>query len=45
MSSFAFSGLNLAITAPFDAKGRIDFVRFEELIERHLAAGVDGFVF
>ncbi|GLS36912.1 dihydrodipicolinate synthase family protein [Mesorhizobium tianshanense] len=45
MSSFAFSGLNLAITAPFDPNGRIDFNRFQELIERYLAAGVDGIVF
>ncbi|RWM49089.1 MAG: dihydrodipicolinate synthase family protein [Mesorhizobium sp.] len=45
MSSFAFSGLNLAITAPFDSNGRIDFDRFQELIERYLAAGVDGIVF
>ncbi|MER8544036.1 dihydrodipicolinate synthase family protein [Mesorhizobium sp. M1334] len=45
MSTFAFPGLNLAITTPFDANGRVDFGRLEELIERYLAAGVDGFVF
>ncbi|TIM31329.1 MAG: dihydrodipicolinate synthase family protein, partial [Mesorhizobium sp.] len=45
MSTFPFSGLNLAITAPFDSTGRIDFGVFEDLIERYLAAGVDGFVF
>lgn len=45
MPTFAFPGLNLAITTPFDAKGRVDFGRLEELIERYLAAGVDGFVF
>ncbi|WP_018240427.1 dihydrodipicolinate synthase family protein [Ensifer sp. BR816] len=45
MSSFAFPGLNLAVTTPFDSNGRVDFARLEELIERYLAAGVDGFVF
>ncbi|MGX5804430.1 dihydrodipicolinate synthase family protein [Bradyrhizobium sp. Arg314] len=45
MSAFAFPGLNLAITTPFDASGQVDFGRFENLIERYLAAGVDGFVF
>ncbi|MBN3724800.1 dihydrodipicolinate synthase family protein [Burkholderia sp. Ac-20379] len=44
MSAFAFSGLNLAISTPFDAQGRIDFDRFETLVERYLATGVDGFV-
>ncbi|MER9370498.1 dihydrodipicolinate synthase family protein [Mesorhizobium sp. M0518] len=45
MSSFAFPGLNLAITTPFDSNGRIDFNRLEEHVERYLAAGIDGFVF
>ncbi len=44
MSSFAFSGVNLAITTPFDAQGKIDYARFEQLIERYIAAGVQGFV-
>lgn len=44
MSSFKFSGLNLAISTPFDSEGKIDFSRFEALIERYVAAGVDGFV-
>lgn len=44
MSDFAFAGLNLAITTPFDAQGRIDFQRFGQLIERYIEAGVDGFV-
>ncbi|MEK6418358.1 MAG: dihydrodipicolinate synthase family protein [Burkholderia gladioli] len=44
MSAFAFSGLNLAISTPFDAQGRIDFDRFEALLERYLATGVDGVV-
>ncbi|WP_397451367.1 dihydrodipicolinate synthase family protein [Pseudomonas sp. NA-150] len=44
MSSFQFTGLNLAITTPFDAQGKIDFPRFEQLIERYIAAGVHGFV-
>lgn len=44
MTAFAFSGLNLAITTPFDDQGRIDFARFDELIDRYLAAGVDGLV-
>ncbi|MEY4413701.1 MAG: hypothetical protein RIQ53_994 [Pseudomonadota bacterium] len=44
MSAFPFSGLNLAITTPFDAEGRIDWARFDALIERYLTAGVDGLV-
>ncbi|QXH45307.1 dihydrodipicolinate synthase family protein [Pseudomonas xanthosomatis] len=44
MSAFKFSGINLAITTPFDAQGKIDFARFEALIERYLAAGIQGFV-
>lgn len=44
MSAFAFSGVNLAITTPFTASGKIDYARFESLIERYLAAGVNGFV-
>ncbi|MEY9722954.1 4-hydroxy-tetrahydrodipicolinate synthase [Sinorhizobium fredii] len=44
MTNFPFPGLNLAITTPFDAEGRIDFAKFEENIERYLALGVPGFV-
>lgn len=44
MTAFAFSGLNLAVTTPFDAQGQIDYPRFETLLERYLAAGVHGFV-
>lgn len=44
MSAFNFSGVNLAITTPFDAQGKIDYARFEVLIERYIAAGVHGFV-
>jgi 4-hydroxy-tetrahydrodipicolinate synthase len=44
MTDFPFSGLNLAITTPFDAEGRIDFARLEQNIERYLEAGVQGFV-
>ena len=44
MSAFAFAGLNLAITTPFDTRGGIDYARFEHLIERYIAAGVHGFV-
>jgi len=44
MSDFPFAGLNLAITTPFDHQGKIDLVRFGQLIERYLEAGVDGFV-
>ncbi|MDR6712841.1 4-hydroxy-tetrahydrodipicolinate synthase [Pseudomonas hunanensis] len=44
MSAFAFSGVNLAITTPFDAHGKIDYARFEQLLERYIAAGVHGFV-
>ena len=41
---FPFPGLNLAITTPFDADGRIDFRRLEENLGRYLALGVPGFV-
>ncbi|MFJ4112512.1 dihydrodipicolinate synthase family protein [Pseudomonas sp. NPDC089758] len=44
MTDFIFSGVNLAVTTPFNAKGKIDYARFEELIEQYLAAGVHGFV-
>ncbi|MFK5733892.1 dihydrodipicolinate synthase family protein [Pseudomonas urmiensis] len=44
MSAFPFTGVNLAITTPFDAHGKIDYARFESLIERYIAAGVHGFV-
>jgi 4-hydroxy-tetrahydrodipicolinate synthase len=44
MSPFQFPGVNLAIATPFDAAGKIDFARFERLIEQHLEAGVRGFV-
>ena len=44
MSTFPFPGLNLAITTPFDAVGRIDWGLLEALIERYLAAGISGFV-
>ncbi|MDE2383816.1 MAG: dihydrodipicolinate synthase family protein [Alphaproteobacteria bacterium] len=44
MSDFPFPGLNLALATPFDAQGQIDFKRLEQNIERHLAAGVRGFV-
>lgn len=44
MSAFNFSGVNLAITTPFNAQGKIDYARFEELIERYVATGVHGFV-
>lgn len=44
MSAFNFSGVNLAITTPFDSLGKIDYARFEQLLERYIAAGVHGFV-
>jgi len=44
MTDFLFSGLNLAITTPFNAQGKIDYARFEALIEHYVAAGVHGFV-
>ncbi|MCO7513813.1 dihydrodipicolinate synthase family protein [Pseudomonas guariconensis] len=44
MSAFPFSGINLAITTPFDTQGNIDYARFETLIEGYIAAGVHGFV-
>lgn len=44
MTNFPFPGLNLAITTPFDADGRIDFGRLEDNLERYLAIGIPGFV-
>lgn len=44
MPDFLFSGLNLALTTPFDAEGRVDLARLEQHIERYIAAGVRGFV-
>ncbi|MGX9144717.1 dihydrodipicolinate synthase family protein [Mesorhizobium sp. 128a] len=45
MTAFAFPGLNLAITTPFDSSGNVDFERLDDLVERYLGAGVDGIVF
>ncbi|RWO89889.1 dihydrodipicolinate synthase family protein [Mesorhizobium sp.] len=44
MPVFPFPGLNLAITTPFDASGRIDWTRLRGLVERYLADGIKGFV-
>ncbi|SAK82193.1 dihydrodipicolinate synthetase [Caballeronia hypogeia] len=44
MSEFEFPGVNLAVTTPFNADGSIDFGRFEDLFERYVETGVDGFV-
>lgn len=44
MSDFAFSGINLAITTPFNDDGKINYARFEQLLGRYIAAGVQGFV-
>ncbi|MFQ8431480.1 dihydrodipicolinate synthase family protein [Amaricoccus sp. W119] len=44
MTAFPFSGLNLAVTTPFDAEGRVDLDRLDAHLERYIEAGVDGFV-
>lgn len=44
MTAFPFPGLNLAVSTPFDADGRIDLDRLEAHLERYLEAGVDGVV-
>ncbi|MEM5313629.1 dihydrodipicolinate synthase family protein [Paraburkholderia sp. JHI869] len=44
MSNFSFTGINLAISTPFNDDGKVDYARLEKLIERYLAAGVRGFV-
>lgn len=44
MSDFAFPGVNLAITTPFNSEGKIDHSRLEQLIERYIAVGIRGFV-
>lgn len=45
MTDFQFAGLNLAITTPFDAAGRIDYDRLHHNVERYLNAGVRSFLF
>ncbi|MBY5570707.1 dihydrodipicolinate synthase family protein [Rhizobium leguminosarum] len=45
MPEFQFSGLNLAITTPFDDRGRIDYGRLEQNVERYLDAGIRSFLF
>jgi 4-hydroxy-tetrahydrodipicolinate synthase len=42
--AFPLEGLNLALTTPFNAEGKIDLPTLETLIERYLAVGVPGFV-
>ncbi|MCP5074488.1 MAG: dihydrodipicolinate synthase family protein [Rhodobacteraceae bacterium] len=44
MTNCLFPGVNLAISTPFDDRGAVDMDRFAALIERYIAAGVDGFV-
>ena len=44
MKNFPFTGINLAISTPFDEHGRPDHGRLEQLIEKYLAAGIRGFV-
>jgi 4-hydroxy-tetrahydrodipicolinate synthase len=44
LTDFLFSGLNLALTTPFDSDGRVNLQRLDDQIERYIAAGVDGFV-
>lgn len=44
MAAFPFPGLNLAVTTPFDAGGRVDLGALEAHLERYLEAGVDGIV-
>lgn len=44
MTDFRFPGLNLAVTTPFDDRGRVDLGALEGHLEKYIAAGVDGFV-
>lgn len=44
MTKFPFPGLNLAVTTPFDASGRVDLNQLDAHLERYIAAGVDGIV-
>ncbi|MCP5075264.1 MAG: dihydrodipicolinate synthase family protein [Rhodobacteraceae bacterium] len=44
MTNCLFPGVNLAIATPFTTKGAVDMDRFAALIERYIAAGVNGFV-
>jgi len=39
------NGINLAMLTPFNEDGSINFSTFEELIEKYIAAGVQGIVF
>ncbi|OXY83191.1 dihydrodipicolinate synthase family protein [Oceanimonas doudoroffii] len=38
------NGINLAMQTPFDSEGKVNYARFEELIEMYLDAGIHGFV-
>ncbi|MGL9623877.1 dihydrodipicolinate synthase family protein [Bradyrhizobium sp. U531] len=44
MTTFQFSGVNLAIATPFHSDGRIDFDRLEQNIDQYISVGVRGFV-
>ena len=44
MKDFSFTGINLAISTPFNLEGKPDHNRLEQLIEKYLAAGIRGFV-
>ncbi|WP_233850007.1 dihydrodipicolinate synthase family protein [Paraburkholderia sp. HD33-4] len=44
MKNFPFTGINLAISTPFDRDGKPDHGRLEQLIEKYIAAGIRGFV-
>ena len=39
-----FRGVFTALVTPMDAEGRVDWPRLEELVERQIAAGIDGLV-
>lgn len=40
-----FRGLYTALITPFDAKGNIDWLAYEKIVETQISAGVDGLLF
>ena len=39
-----FKGIYTALATPFTPDGKIDFAALEQLLERQIAAGIDGVV-
>ncbi|SON54352.1 putative DapA-like lyase [Hartmannibacter diazotrophicus] len=44
MAKTNWQGIHSVLVTPFDSNGAIDFARFEELVDRNIAAGADGVI-